>query len=206
MKLDNIKSYVIHLRKRTDRYKLFTKELRGFKKDYEIFNAIRKTQGCWGTSESFKSIIKKCKKEGYKQVLIFEDDVKFCSPKSKEKFQKAIDDLPKDWDILLGGVYSLGNKNELKKGVVTDNLVKVTDFSSLHCTLINHTAYDYFLKHDYNKGMKHIDRFLGRESKKGNISVYLTYPMVAIQHEGYSDNVKGNVNYKNLLKNFELLK
>lgn len=205
MNLKDIKAFVIHLKKRTDRRKLFEKELKGFKKNYEVFDAIKRHNGYEGTSESFKSIIRHCKENDIKQVLIFEDDVKICSSKSKDKFQECINSLPEDWDILLGGVYSLLNMGNLKNKV-GEHLLKIDDFSSLHCTLINHTAYDKLLKHDYKKKFKHLDRYLGNLSKNKELNVYLAYPMVAIQHDGYSDNAKTVTNYSRLLERFKLLK
>jgi len=199
IKLENIKSYCVHLKKRKDREKNMIKELNSFTDNWEVFDAIAMSPGYKGTSESFKSIIRQAKSNNLEHVLIFEDDVKFTSKNSKIKFQKAIDSLPENWDILLGGVYHLTNKEIKANG----HILKVDDFSSLHCTLINKTAYDAILQHNY-KGSKHLDRYLGKLSKENKINVYLTYPMVAIQYNTFSDNVKRSVNYDKLLEKFEL--
>lgn len=200
IKLEDIKSYCIHLKNRKDREPNMIKELNSFTSNYEIFDAIKINPGYKGTSESFKSIIKKAKENNLDQVLIFEDDVKFTSKNSKVKFQSAIDSLPEKWDILLGGVYTTNINNSNK---IDDHILKIGDFSSLHCTLVNKSAYDIILNHDY-KIIKHIDRYLGKLSNEDKLNVYLTYPMVAIQYNTFSDNMKRSVNYDRLLKKFEL--
>lgn len=201
LKLENIKSYCIHLKTRRDREKNMFKELDSFTSNYEIFDAIKMSPGYKGTSESFKSIIKKAKGEKLKQVLIFEDDVRFTSKKSRSKFQIAINSLPDKWDILLGGVYTSKNKPEESK--YNDHISILGDFSSLHCILINESCYDKILEHNPNKD-KHLDRYLGRLAKSEEINAYLTYPMIAIQYNTYSNNVKRHVNYDKLLNKFKL--
>jgi hypothetical protein len=133
-----------------------------------------------------------------KRILIFEDDVKFTSSRSMHYFYDCVGQLPEDWDILLGGSYSYLEKS--REG----NLIKVSDFSSLHCTLVRDTAFKHFLSHN-PEDVKDIDRHLGKLSKKGELSVYLCNPMIAIQHNGYSHNKERAVNYDNLLKRYKLL-
>lgn len=203
LKLEDIKSYCVHLKKRKDREPNMIKELNSFTSNYEIFDAIKMDPGYKGTSESFKSIIRKAKENNLDQVLIFEDDVKFTSENSKIKFQKSIDSLPSNWDILLGGVYTMSDSTKIDKLKVGKHLLKIGDFSSLHCALINKSAYDIILNHDY-RDMKHIDRYLGKLSKENKLNVYVSYPMIAIQYNTFSDNVKRTTNYDRLLEKFEL--
>jgi GR25 family glycosyltransferase involved in LPS biosynthesis len=201
--LNEIESYVVHLKKRKDREENMIKELNSFINKWEVFDAIKMNPGYKGTSESFKTIIRKAKEKGLEQVLIFEDDVRFTSKKSKEKFQKAIDSLPEKWDILLGGVYTLSKPRKIEELKFNEHLLKIGDFSSLHCILINKSCYDKILEHKPNE-VKHLDRYLGKLSRENKINAYLAYPMVAIQYNTYSDNVNKHVNYNKLLDKFEL--
>jgi len=199
--LNKVESYVVHLKNRKDREENMIKELNSFVDNWEVFDAIKMNPGYKGTSESFKSIIRDAKDKGLDQVLVFEDDVRFTSKKSKIKFQNAIDSLPEKWDVLLGGVYTMSKPRKINK--INKHLVKVGDFSSLHCILINKSAYDKILEHDPNT-VKHLDRYLGKLSREDKLKTYLTYPMVAIQYNTYSDNVNKSVNYNKLLDKFEL--
>jgi len=205
MKINKIKSYCIHLKDRIDREENMIKELNYFTDNCEIFDAIRRIDGCEGTSMSFKSIIKSAKKDNLECVLIFEDDVKFTSVKSKEQFQKCIDTLPDNWDVLLGGTYGLVDQQDLTNEPFNKYIRKVGDFSSLHCVLFNKSCYDKILNHDTNK-INHIDRYLGNLSKNGNLNVYLSYPMIAIQYNTFSDNCKTVIDYDWQLKKMEILK
>lgn len=201
MNFQNIEKFIINLPERSDRLKTTLKELKNVE-NCRIYPAIRnKTQGFKGLSDTVKEIIKIAKKENYKRIVIFEDDVKITSKKSIEKFQMSMNSLPPDWDILLGGVYSILNGDK----IWNEHLKLLKDFSSLHFTLINHTSYDIILEHDVKK-KKHLDRYLGEKSKNGELKVFLTWPMIAVQHAGKSDITNKMVNYERLLKKFEILK
>lgn len=205
LKIDDIKAYCLHLKNAKDRTENMTNELNSFTSNWEIFDAIWKQPGYIGISESFKSIIRKAKEDGYKQVLIFEDDVKFTSSKSKEQFQKCIDSLPEDWDVLLGGIYALTNMKDLENESINDCIKKIGDFSALHCTLLNHTVYDKILKHDPLSKDCHLDRYIGKMSRY-TVNTYVCYPMIAIQQSEYSDSghCRRRVNYDRYLRRFEL--
>lgn len=93
-------------------------------------------------SRSFKKAIGEAQKLGLKQVLVFEDDVRFTSEKSREGFQNALDSLPDDWDVLLGGIYADTNLFDCN-----EHIKKVESFSALHCVLLRDTMYDKILAH-----------------------------------------------------------
>lgn len=201
MLLKDIKKFIINLPHRKDRLERVKSEMKNHNIDnWEIFPAIHnKTMGFKGLSDTVKKIIRIAKKDNLDMIIIFEDDVKMTNPKSFEKFQLALDSLPEKWDILLGGVYSLLTGYE----EYNEHLIKVRDFASLHCTLINKSAYDIILKHDVEK-KKHLDRYLGLNCKNGDLKVFLTWPMIAVQYNGESDISNKKVNYDRLLKKFKL--
>lgn len=194
MNIDDIPAYCIHLLDRTDREETMKKELPKIHNNVKIFPGIRLNPGYRGISRSHKSIIIEAKKNGYPYVIIMEDDIKICSDKSKAAFQNAIRTLPDDWDLLLGGVYDGRNVKQIKPGLAT-----VENWCSLHLVLIRSTMYDIILSHGENS---HIDRFI---SGKKQFKHYITYPFVAIQYNGHSDNVNRKVNYDHYLKKFKLL-
>src|SRR4051812_14726501 len=99
MQLENIKKMVIHL----EESKRDLSKLKKTFPDVEEFKGYYNQDGARGISDSFKGVILRSLSEEY--VLIFEDDVKFQSENSILQFQKAINSLPEDWDILIGGSY-----------------------------------------------------------------------------------------------------
>lgn len=208
MRIDEIESYCVHLPNRMDREKNMKIELDGFTSNWKVFGAIKKSPGYIGVSESFKSIVRSAKERGLKQVLIFEDDIKFTSVNSKEQFQKCIDSLPNDWDILLGGIYSLVDLNDLNNESINCCIKRIGDFSALHCTLINESAYDMVLRHNPYDKYTHLDRWVGYLSANDRLKVYVSYPMVAIQNTTYSESgpARVEVNYDRMLDKFDLFR
>jgi hypothetical protein len=203
MKLEDIKAYCIHLSKRTDREENMYKELDYFvPNQYIILEAEKHPIGKIGVSRSFKKAIREAKKNNLEQVLIFEDDVRFTSKSSREAFQRAMESLPDDWDILLGGIYADTNLFDYN-----DCMKKVESFSALHCVLMRDTVYDKILEHkeDDHKTI-HLDTYLGEFSKNGTLNIYVAYPMIAIQYEGKSNTVNKVVDYSNYLKKYDILK
>lgn len=203
MKLEDLEGYCIHLPNRKDREENMHKELDYFiPNQYNILNGVRDPIGKVGVSKSFKNAISSAQLKGLKQVLVFEDDVQFTSDKSRERFQMAMDTLPDDWDILLGGIYYC---NELTD--CNEYMKKVDKFSALHCVLFRDTVYNKIMEHKIDgQNTVHLDMYLSEFSDKNELNIYVAYPMVAIQYEGKSDTVNRVVDYKNFLDKFEILK
>ena len=174
-------------------------ELGSFEIDYSVFNGVVKQKASDGISESFKQIIRESKDLSH--VLIFEDDVKFTSKHSRENWEICKSKLPDDWDVLLGGSYQY----DLHESQPQDKaLIRLADFSSLHCVLINAKCYEHILSHDTSE-VPHIDRWLGKLAKENKINVYLCNPQIAIQHNGFSRTRGKDVNYDYLLTDKNIL-
>ena len=88
------------------------------------------TSGAIGCYLSHYNVWKDAIKNNYKYVLILEDDAKLYKGFYK-KILNIIQNTPKDWDIILFGLYGIGTKinSEL-------NIYKVDMFVNLHCYLI----------------------------------------------------------------------
>jgi len=203
MKLEELEGYCIHLANRKDREENMYKELDYFiPNQYNILNGVIDPIGKIGVSMSFKNAIRTAQLKGLEQVLVFEDDVRFTSDKSRERFQMAMNTLPDDWDILLGGVYYCDKLQECN-----EYMKKVNKFSALHCVLFRNTVYNKIMKHEID-GQKtvHLDIYLSNLSITNKLNIYVAYPMIAIQYEGESNTANRVVNYKNLLDKFEILK
>ena len=202
--LETVPIYCIHLKDDVIREPDMLKELNYFRPngDYTIFPAIKNEQCSIGLSDSFKAVVSDAVGKDYDHIMVFEDDVKFTSSRSKEYFQNAVNSAPKSWDLITGGSYHCPHMT--KAGTY---LKKLKRFSSTHCLLLKRTMYRHILDHEPSVSkIRHIDTYLGGLSFKNKINAYMTYPMIAIQYPGYSHNAKRVVDYSRRLEKFELLK
>lgn len=175
---------IIHDRSRKDRFEVLLKELKEQGISYILWDAVKDITPGTGISKAHKRIVQWAKDNNQPEILIMEDDVRFCGPGS---FQYFLDNKPQEFDIYLAGVY-FGH-------LQPDNSVKT--FSALHCYVVHERFYDTFLKVPVKY---QLDTYL---SEQGGL-YKVCYPFAAIQHNGYSDNVKKSVNYDPLLKPYQL--
>jgi hypothetical protein len=196
------KIYVINLDRRPDRYETFQKEI--FKygiENVERFSAIDGTitsnnmkllAGEIGVLQSHLEIIKKCKKEGLKNVLIMEDDVYF----SDEilKLDEYMASVPKDWEFLyFGGNHVYGKPPVL----VNDKVIKLNYTVALQCVAINGSIFDV-IEGVLSKMQKQVDVYYAELQKTFN--VYGFYPNMAKQTAGFSDIQNRYVDYSYFFK------
>lgn len=127
-----------------------------------------------GISKAHKQIVRYAKRQNLPSITIAEDDIKFTDLGGFDYFMQT---EPIDYDLYLGGIY-FGILN-------ADNSVE--DFAGLTLYKIKQKFYDTLLSINEDKDL---DREL---SKKGKFLV--CNPFVAVQHNGFSDNVKEYVNY-----------
>lgn len=154
-------------------------------KDYTVVLAeMHRGKACTGISRSHKKCIKLAKEHDLPYAIIIEDDIMFLHKQSLIKFQKYRQDLPKDWDIYLGGLYD-GHPVPFN-----ENLAIVPDkISGLHMYMVNQNFYDKFLEADE---AMNLDGWISMEAKA---KIYLAYPILGLQHEFYSDNAKKILHY-----------
>lgn len=189
--------FIIHDSRREDRLKtlMVETELQGIF-DFTLMPAVTTSRnGVENISRAHKNCIRAAKEAGMSRVLIMEDDIMFTAPDSFSRFLDIFQELPEDWKIYLGGVYD----GHIKP--ISDRLATVTELSGLHCYIVNSTMYDIILN---APEYINLDKWLSG-GKYGKIVSHLAYPMVAMQYDGFSDNVKRQTNYNNNIKNrFEI--
>jgi len=111
------KIYCINLEHRKDRLE---QSIQRFK-DFEILDKVQFVKGIVYNDErlapdqnakmgcllSHYRILKDAKKNGYENILVFEDDFEFTKDKAyvNKKIDKCIKELPLDWDIFYLGAY-----------------------------------------------------------------------------------------------------
>jgi hypothetical protein len=161
--------------------------------DYEFSDAVFKANPIDGIAEAhFNAIEKGLSYSEY--AVVFEDDIKFTSPRSYSHWVKCMEELPSDWDVYLIGYYYHHRMERY-----SENLNKLRDFSALHGYMINKKCLP-FLK-DRHQG-KHIDRWMGH----CGLNIYTVNPVCAIQQENVSLRLGRKVKYDRLIKKLTLLK
>lgn len=172
---------IIHLPDRTDRLKLLNQELidQNILK-YKIWNGvIDKSIPQRGISKAHKQIVKYAQEYKLTEILIAEDDLHFTS---KGAFDYFIKNKPYNYDIYLGGIH---------EGKIKEDST-VEDFCGATLYIVNSRFYDIFLSVPENIN---IDRALSYRGK-----FVVCNPLVAFQHNGFSDNIKQYCNYNKYLK------
>ncbi len=133
-----------------------------------------------GISMAHKSIVKWALIEGLPSVIIFEDDIKF---PAEDGWQYYLKNRPTEpFDLYLGGVY--------RGEIAEDGIIK--RFTGFHCYEVTERFYTTFLGVDENLDIDGAMSGLGK--------FYCCYPFACIQHNGWSDNVMGVMDYDHLLK------
>ena len=202
--LDNVHVCVINLKERTERLKRTMEELKEFFRcnryqQIHVIDAIKHRRPMIGIAESHMLAVALAKEYNWPYVIIVEDDVRFQSKRSKEHADNCLANVPDDFEVLLGGIYTgklLKTQNEYWS--------EVHEFSALHFYLVKASAYDRLLSFDKTQ---HIDRWIGNK-QKGNLKCYVANEFFAIQYDGYSDNVGMEMKYSDLLiqNKYKLLK
>lgn len=192
MNLDVIPKLVINLESRPDRLTQVKKELSGW--NAYVMPGILHPNPMIGIAKAHLNCIQYAKDKGWDSVLIMEDDVllgKGCA----EFLNEALKFTPKDWDILLGGVYE---ENQVTS--FNEWWDKSGEFCGLHFYIVNSKAYNKILEYDYKI---HIDRWINYRGQR--LNTYITKKYIAIQRDGYSNNVNANTTYNDKLNQSKLL-
>lgn len=176
-------SFCVNLDSRPDRWEQLQRDLSGMNIDIKRVSAITDPRPEKGLFLTVKKIVQMAKEEGLEYFLLLEDD---CYPIDKDHIMQVLNDAPLEWDILLGGSYHYSIKSKYNS-----NWAQVRTFCSLHFTIIHSRMYDRILSLNENHG--HLDIVLSNLCKKGEITVYLMYPMLCQQRSGFSDLRKRDV-------------
>lgn len=161
--------------------------------EYTIVNGVLSDSPMKGIGQAHVNCIMLAKQNEWDQVLIMEDDVQLRQG-ANEFITKAFQNLPPDWDILLGGLY------HGKVAPYNEYWNKTGEFCGLHFYIVNKRVYDEILKYD---GQNHIDRWMNKGG--GKLKCYVTSRFIATQRNGFSDNVCKVVDYSDKLSRYKLL-
>lgn len=140
---------------------LKTNEKRGYRtRHYQL------SRGGIGCFLSHYELFKKLLQTDNDMYLVFEDDVAF--PKNaQEQLSKAVQDAPKDWDIILFGFSRLHGYKE------QETYVKAMGFWGTGSYVVNKRGAMKFIKEcDIHKMDAQIDAYMSYLSQTGKLNVY----------------------------------
>lgn len=190
-----MKAVVINLPNRHERLIDFTNELKYLNLKAEVIPGIKLNPSHRGIGQAHLNCIKYAKNNNLESILIMEDDCYFpAKERTLSHFNKCMDNLPENWDILLGGVYYSENLKPYN-----DYWNRVGEFCGLHFYIVNKKAYDVILGYDF---MQHIDRWM---NQKNRLNCFVASKVFALQRSGFSDNTGQNENYTHLLSKYKIL-
>lgn len=186
--------HCINLERRFDRWEECEEEFKTHNLTVERFLAFDGSKleslpslnpGQVGAIYSHRGVIEKAKEKNLDNVLILEDDVKFCDDVN-HKFSTIYERIPQDWDVILFGGNHVGNNPWAKGNMskVAENVYKVTHSLALHCYAVKNTVYDLAIN-AFSK-MSDTNDALFAEIQK-DINCYIIRPHLAWQRPSYSD-------------------
>ena len=188
-----MKAYVVNLIERTDRMEEFKKNKFPF--EVERFNAIKTDPGWVGCTKSMLTIIEAQKEFPF---AIFEDDCELLQ--SWDIVEKAMSQLPLIWDALWLGATLMRPIERY-----SENLCKITEAFCAHAIIYNsQRMVDYIVNNFDNyetEIRKTIDVFYAYDVQL-KFNCYIVTPLVATQRSGFSDIEQREVNYEQIINNF----
>lgn len=196
-----MKFICVSLPTRADRRVDVYKEFERVGIDVEFFDATFSPNGNIGLQITLLSLFDTYKNED--EIMIFEDDVMFTDDASF-KIKAALEELPKDYDLLY-----LGATLTSPPVLVSKHLSLVSGALTAHAVLYHRTCYAAYMKHlrrvarqgyiatDYDIS----DVFLAMY--QANHKCYMITPPVATQRPSYSDIQHKFVDYTNIINRWK---
>lgn len=197
--IKKLKTMITNLNRRPDRWEKAQKAMKDFGlKEFERFPAIELASGLWGHARSHL----KCLELGAN--LIFEDDIFFIEG-AREIFEKAVQQLPEDWDMmyLCGNVERplkrvSGNLFKCEYAWVTNGILysekgrrKVLDNFKLYTGSFE--IYDEWLRRNMSTNLEYNKELNINGSIE--LNAYIVSPIICWPYEDFSDVNQKNENY-----------
>jgi len=154
-----------------------------------------------GGNLSFMSMIKTAKILGWKNFLVFEDDVALHN-NLNELWDKIQPQIPENWDLIyFGGNHWFwpSDYEKILPEKYNENIYRVYNTVCLHAIGINHTMYDRIIQ-ETHRIERPTDVNIG-ELQRSCMAI-VTRPHLAWQRPSHSDVLQGYVDYS-FLEHFE---
>ena len=178
-------TYCINLKQRKAKWNRVQLECAKLDLNVTRFEAIFNTSGHDGCFQSHTTLLSQIEEDMF---MVIEDDIKVLEP--LETLNKAISQLPDDWDMLYLGA-QLSKKIERH----SENLFRLKGALLTHAVIYNNQngVVDYIA--DHARGI--IDVYL-RDVVQELFNCYITYPAICSQADGFSDTIRWWKRYDNV--------
>lgn len=191
------KIYLINLPERTDKRKVASEELARYNIPFEIFPAIKDSNGQYGIFLTMQALFKQLP-DNLAPVLCFEDDVKFVRDPTAttmimERCVTQLQDV--DWDLFYLGP----NTHQNFSALLSPNLLPLREAFARHATAYSHAGIQKVLGLNWDGHSLDI-RIRGKIQPDGKC--YCSWPFLATQRDGYSDIDKKLVSYSYIEERF----
>ena len=175
-------TYCINLKQRKAKWNRVQLECAKLDLNVTRFEAIFNTHGHEGCFQSHTTLLSQIEEDVF---MVIEDDIKVLEP--LETLNKAIEQLPDDWDMLY-----LGAQLSKKIHRHSPNLFRLSGGQATHAVIYNNQngVVDYIVENA--RGI--IDVYY-RDHIQERFNCYITYPMICNQADGFSDTQRWWVDY-----------
>ena len=217
MNIDNV--YCISLKTREDRQKTVIAQCDklGIALDFIKVDKNKEDpeRGCL---ESHMLCIKDAKENGYKNVLIMEDDILFNGQILRLFLTQGNIKVPENFDMFYLG-YNVNNGYKYN-----DNIMKITSAQCAHSYILNEQVYDYILENiekdwktfpewntrndlekQQNWNCRAVDLFYGKIVNQKRDNSYGLFPILCYQQDSFSDIENKVVSYTKMMNQKSLL-
>lgn len=181
--------YCINLDHRTDRWRQASEQFKKHNLNVQRVSAVDGRSGSFGNDKcdnynnactlSHLKVITDAWRQGYKTIMVFEDDADLNDEFMSKLGRSVIDLIGINWDLLyLGGSH---RKPPIK---ITDNLYQVVHTLTTHAYIMRHTMFRD-LMYDFPSLHQPVDCYFAELQPKYNC--FITNPPLAGQRKSYSD-------------------
>lgn len=175
---DNI--FLINMPHRADRLKLSVEQLHQYNIPFTWYRGIHNPSGANGIYLTLIELFQECIRLGYKNILVFEDDLNIICPEINEVMPLVIEQLPADYlELRLGANIPQPHFAT----VYSDNLLLVSRMLSLHAVAYSYECMEAIVS--LPKKLP-IDMSIAEWIQPLKRS-YCTYPLLVSQLPGHSN-------------------
>lgn len=206
----DFKVYIINLDERHDRYEKIMAELKRIGiTDYVRFPAVKPDvndyvhlnykfaspdqnyiRGSLGCKLSHLAVLRHARKNGYKYILIFEDDVEFTA-NDIEALDSALEYIGDDFTLL----YLSANLYGAKCTPVTKSFARISNALCAHSYVVNGRDLDYLIT-GIEQSLEEIDVYYKKVQQQKKC--YILTPGITRQRSDYSNIMERRVVYETI--------
>lgn len=186
------KVFVINKSERFDRWEKFKETNKSLIENFEVerWEASSPNLNLPTVADAIFDSFYRCIKSSQDECIIVMEDDSYLAEEAMNKIKKSWEDLPEDWDILIGNHYFFGSME-----ILTDNLAKPTErastinFSIIRKTILPKIEENFHLRS--TPSISDFDHFV--TSPLVPINNFTIWPMVSREFPSFSDHKQKNL-------------